>query len=62
VFPERVRASALTPDDEARVIAALGDALTDAVTYRLITVDDIPRTPGGKFFEFKSELGEQADS
>jgi phenylacetate-CoA ligase len=53
-------ASPLTPENEARVVAALREALTDAVAYRLVYVDDIPRTPGGKFFEFKSELGAEA--
>jgi len=51
----------LTAEDEARVVAALLDSMTDAVAYRIVPVGEIPRTPGGKFFEFKSELGEEGD-
>ncbi len=36
--------------------AALGKALSDAFAYRFADVDDIPRSPGGKFEEVKSEL------
>ncbi len=36
--------------------AALGKALSDAFAYRFAYVDDIPRSPGGKFEEVKSEL------
>jgi len=48
--------SPLTPQDEDRARAALGKALSDAFAYRFAYVDEIPRSPGGKFEEVKSEL------
>ena len=51
-----VVASPLMPQEEDRARAALGKALSDAVAYRFVYVDEIPRSPGGKFEEVKSEL------
>lgn len=51
-----VVASPLTPMEEDRARAALGKALSDAFAYRFAYVDEIPRSPGGKFEEVKSEL------
>lgn len=51
-----VVASPLTPQEEDRARAALGKALSDAFAYRFAYVDEIPRPPGGKFEEVKSEL------
>ncbi len=51
-----VVARRLTPMEEDRARAALGKALSDAFTYRIAYVDEIPRSPGGKFEEVKSEL------
>jgi phenylacetate-CoA ligase len=51
-----VVASPLTPQEEDRARAALGQALSDAFAYRFAYVDEIPRSPGGKFEEVKSEL------
>ncbi|MCH9053321.1 MAG: phenylacetate--CoA ligase family protein [Proteobacteria bacterium] len=51
-----VVASPLTPREEDRARAALGKALSDAFAYRFVYVDEIPRSPGGKFEEVKSEL------
>ncbi len=51
-----VVARPLTPMEEDRARAALGKALSDAFTYRFAYVDEIPRSPGGKFEEVKSEL------
>ncbi len=51
-----VVARRLTPMEEDRARAALGKALSDAFTYRFAYVDEIPRSPGGKFEEVKSEL------
>ncbi len=51
-----VVASPLTPQQEDRARAALGKALSDTFAYRFAYVDEIPRSPGGKFEEVKSEL------
>ncbi|MCZ6482604.1 MAG: phenylacetate--CoA ligase family protein [Alphaproteobacteria bacterium] len=51
-----VVASRLTPQEEDRARAALGKALSDAFAYRFVYVDEIPRSPAGKFEEVKSEL------
>ena len=51
-----VVASPLTPREEDRARAALGKALSHAFAYRFAYVDEIPRSPGGKFEEVKSEL------
>ncbi len=49
----------LTPQEEDRARRAPGTALSDASAYRFVYVDEIPRSPGGKFEEVKSELGGQ---
>ena len=52
-----VVARPLTPEDEDRARKALGRALSDEFTFRLVYVDEIPRSPGGKFEEAKCDLG-----
>jgi len=51
-----VVASPLTPQEEDRARAAFCKALSDAFAYRFVYVDEIPRSPTGKFEEVKSEL------
>ena len=53
---------ALTPEEEEqlreRIVSRFGYPFEVTFTYH----DEIPRGAGGKFEEFKSELGEGADA
>lgn len=48
--------------EEAALRAALTEALDYPFAFRLRYVDEIPRSPGGKFEDFRSELDSRAGS